>query len=613
MQLMIVESPNKVKKIQGILGQGWTVAASVGHIRDLPAKEMGVSAPDFLPQYVYSDRGADVVDRLKSLVAKASTVYLATDPDREGEAIAWHLQQTLKLKNYRRVTFNAINADVIEEALRKPRAIDTNLVRAQEGRRVLDRLVGYMVSPQLSMAYGIQSLSAGRVQSPATRLVVERERQIQIFKPTKHFGASVSFGDWQAEWNTKPHLDEDKKYVLDRALAESAASCREFTVSESATKPMMKAPPAPFRSATLMQAASVQLQFTPEKTMQLAQKLFEGGHINYHRTDAQNYDDSTIAEIRAFAESQGWPLPAKPRKWSSVEGAQEGHEAIKPMHLSETAAGDTDDEKRLYRMIWLRAMASQLADAQYQVSTNVLTSTANGQTFEFIAKGRILTVKGWKALTASDATEESDAEGKDYEGGAVPSLEPDSAIKAVDGQVLEKTTQAPSRYTLASLVAKLESMGIGRPSTYPTILKNIMERGYIVEEKRKLKATELGFKTVIALLKNGFEFINYQFTANLELELDRVARGEASYIDVVSKTHAQLEHELQSLQVEPAEAHPCPLCGSPLRRIGARGKGTYFWGCSAYKDTGCKGAMDDKDGRPVPANRQAKPTGKGKK
>ena len=613
MQLMIVESPNKVKKIQGILGQGWTVAASVGHIRDLPSKEMGVAAPEFQPKYVYSDRGADVVKRLKSLVAKASGVYLATDPDREGEAIAWHLQQALNLKNYRRVTFNAISAEVIEASLRKPRAIDVNLVRAQEGRRVLDRLVGYMVSPRLSMAYGVPGLSAGRVQSPATRLVVERERQIQTFKATKHFGASVSFGDWQAQWNTKPHLEEDEKYVLDRALAEAAASCREFTVVESSTKPMMKAPPAPFRSATLMQAASVQLQFTPEKTMLLAQKLFEGGHISYHRTDAQNYDDATIADIRAFAEAQGWPLPAKPRKWASVEGAQEGHEAIKPMHLSETAAGDTDDEKRLYRMIWLRAMASQLADAQYQVSTNVLTSSADGVDFEFIAKGRILTVKGWKALTAADATEESDAEEKDYEGGSVPALASDSTIEAIDGQVLEKTTQAPSRYTLASLVAKLESMGIGRPSTYPTILKNIMDRGYIVEEKRKLKATELGFMTVIALVKNKFEFVNYQFTANLELELDRVARGEASYQEVVSKTHAQLEIELQALHVEPAQEHPCPLCGSPLRRIAARGKGTHFWGCSAYKETACKGAMDDKDGQPVPSSRPSKPAAKGGK
>lgn len=606
MKLMIVESPNKVKKIESILGAGWRVAASVGHIRDLPLNEMGVEAPDFVPRYVFSDRGGDVVARLKKLASSCTEIYLATDPDREGEAIAWHLKEALKLKSYKRITFDAINEQVIAGALAKARPIDMNLVRAQEGRRILDRLVGYMVSPKISDATGIRGLSAGRVQSPATRLVAERERQIQLFKQTLHFGAKVSFGGWSAEWDTKPYRQDDSEYILDKDLAERAASCREFEVKESISKPGMKAPPSPFRSATLIQAASVQLAMSPDKTMDLAQKLFAAGHISYHRTDKQNFDESTIASIREFAQAQGWPLPAKPRKWPSVEGAQEGHEAIKPMHLEIKSAGDSFDEKNLYELIWKRAIASQIADAEYLVNTNTLTAEVDGETFEFVGKGRVLVKPGWKVITERDAAEESDTEESEFAGGEVPVLTQGATIEAEEGEVLNKKTQAPSRYTLASLVNKLEKMGIGRPSTYPAILKNITERGYIVEEKRKLKPTELGMKLVVALVRNKFSFVNFDFTSAMELELDKIAGGKASYVDVVTHMYEQLQIELGAMHIDAGPQFPCPECKAPLGRLPGKDKGTYFWGCSAFRETGCKGSLPDDRGVPGTRNNDAK-------
>jgi DNA topoisomerase-1 len=373
MNLMIVESPNKVKKIKAILGNGWDVAASVGHIRDLPPKSLGIAAPDYRLEYEYNEKGKGVVDSLKPRAARATTVYLATDPDREGEAIAWHLKETLHLKTYQRVTFDAITEQVIQKALRAPRQLDMNLVHAQEARRGADRLVGYQVSPMLSRQTGIAGLSAGRVQTVAVRFVVDRQREIDGFKVTKHFGAEAIFedGKWTAQWDTSPFLKnkEEDKYILDPALAEKAAACRDFRVTDAATKPAKHSPPAPFTTATLLQAASVTLNFKPDQTAQLAQKLFEQGLITYHRTDSQNFSAEALSEIREYAQASGLPLPTKARTWKSKDNAQEAHEAIRPTHLQERTAGEDEDQKKLYSLIWNRAVASQLADAEYSVNT----------------------------------------------------------------------------------------------------------------------------------------------------------------------------------------------------------------------------------------------------
>jgi DNA topoisomerase-1 len=576
MKLMIVESPNKVRKIKAILsalgpgagGGSWDVAASVGHIRDLPVKELGLAMPGYVPQYELSGRGADVVKTLRARAAKAEQVYLATDPDREGEAIAWHLVQALKLKDAQRVSFDAITPEVIRKALERPRSVDAQLVHAQEARRVLDRLVGYQVSPVLSRQTGRRGLSAGRVQSPAVRLVVEREREIAAFRETRHFGAELLFDGnaWRAQWETAPFLKKDekngdpddpaRKYILDEALAARAAACRECRVVSSGNRVAKQAPPPPFTTSTLLQAASVRLHWKPEVTAGVAQRLFEAGLITYHRTDSQNMSAEALREVRGYAEKRGLPVPASARQFRARSGAQEAHEAIRPTHFADEQAGEDGQQQALYRLIWQRAVASQLADAEWSVNTTRLEakgeSEGKAETFTFKAEGRVLLKPGWLALTARDEAEED--EDKDGEScGRVPVLEPGAPVRAEDGRVLHKKTQPPARYTQASLIKKLESLGIGRPSTYPSILKNVMARGYLEEEKRLLRPTELGC-VVIDALSARFSFVEYAFTRDLEQQLDDIAEGKAQYLPVVSAADERLQREIAALGTLPARA-----------------------------------------------------------
>lgn len=605
MNLMIVESPNKVKKIKAILGNGWDVAASVGHVRDLPPRSLGIAGPSYQLEYEYSERGKDVVEKLKPRAARAETVYLATDPDREGEAIAWHLKETLHLKRYQRVTFDAITEQVIRKALGAPRQLDMNLVHAQEARRGADRLVGYQVSPMLSRQTGIAGLSAGRVQTVAVRFVVDRQREIDGFKVTKHFGVEAIFedGKWTAQWDTGPFLSGDDKYILDSKLAEKAASCRNFRVIDAATKATKQSPPAPFTTATLLQAASVTLGFKPDQTAQLAQKLFEQGLITYHRTDSQNFSAEALSEIREYAQSTRLPIPSKPRTWKSKDGAQEAHEAIRPTHLQERTAGEDDDQKKLYGLIWNRAVASQLADAEYSVNTLRLEAKQGTQTYIFKSTGRTLTVPGWQSLTPEDAAEtsEDNAENQGENNGKVPSLRFDTALQSSSTRLLNKQTKPPSRYTQASLIKLLESEGIGRPSTYPSILKNILARGYLIEGKKMLAPTDLG-KLLIDSLTGRFRFVEYDYTRGLEQELDDIANGKAVYLKVVSALDGQLQTELSQLQIapqptmasqrtsggatsanRPESCIPCPKCRKGHLR---RPNGKDFYGCDQYRD-GC--------------------------
>jgi DNA topoisomerase-1 len=609
MNLMIVESPNKVKKIKTFLGPGWDVAASVGHVRDLPVKSLGVTTPDYQLQYEFTERGKGVIEGLKPRAERADQVYLATDPDREGEAIAWHLKETLQLKKYQRVTFDAITEDVIQKALKQPRQLDMNLVHAQEARRGADRLVGYKVSPALSRQTGIAGLSAGRVQTVAVRLVVERQREIENFKTTKHFGAEAIFdgpewedGRWTAQWDTAPFLKEDEKYILDSALAEQAALCRAFLVTAAATKPARKAPPAPFTTATLLQAASVTLGYKPDQTAMLAQKLFEQGLITYHRTDSQNFSAEALAEIRAFAQENHLPIPPKPRTWKSKKGAQEAHEAIRPTHLQDRNAGEDDYQRRLYTLIWQRAVASQLADAEYSVNTITMEAQQGAQTFVFKATGRTLTVPGWRALTAQDAAEEAEdnAEGQEDNNGAVPVVRAGAALESTSTRLLNKQTKPPNGYTQASLIKKLESEGIGRPSTYPAILKNIITRNYLIEGKKILTASDLA-KLLIDSLTGKFRFVEYDYTRGLEEELDDIASGKAQYLSVVSALDGLLNIELSQLHIErqtviaaprpageaapsgPEAGIPCPKCKAGRLR---RPTGKDFYGCDQFRQ-GC--------------------------
>lgn len=592
-KLLILESPGKVKKVQEILGPGWKVAASVGHVRDLPVKEMGVAAPDFKPQYVPTDRGKEVLSRLSGFVKNAEAVYLATDPDREGEAIAWHLQDALKLKDARRVTYAEITEKAIKAALDAPRSIDMALVTAQEGRRVLDRFCGYMVSGPLSNVAG-EKLSAGRVQSPAVRLVVEREREIQDFRSTTHYGAELTFENvdnitdgWKAAWQVSPWLESGQEYLLDKALAEKAAALRALEVLGCKESESRSAPPAPFTTSSLQQAASNTLKFTPKQTMQLAQKLYEGGHITYMRTDSPNLSQDAVDAIRAFCEGQGWPLVEKPRTWKSKEGAQEAHEAIRPTHIEAEDAGETADEKALYRLIRLRSLASQLEDAVYAVRVLQLATALDGKQALFEARGKTLLSQGWKILMEDDTATEDAEEATEPEN-PVPAMKPGTKATALTGTVLTKKTKPAARFTEASLVRELEKRGIGRPSTYAAILDTIMARSYVKTEKRFLVPTPLGVMVVDGLCGN-FSFVDYEFTRTMEQALDDIAAGKADYRTVISEAHARLEQELQAFTK--ATGRTCPKCGKPMvhrvKKPGKDGKGGYdFWGCTGWPE--CK-------------------------
>lgn len=616
MKLMVVESPNKVKKIESFLGAGWRVVASVGHIRDLPPRQLGIEPPDFRLQYEFippvknGERtfpgGKERVDKIRALVKQADMVYLATDPDREGEAIAWHLKESLGLgeNDYVRIAFDEITEQAVKKAIQCGRKIDHALVRAQEGRRALDRIVGYKVSPLLSDMLA-ERLSAGRVQSVAVRLVVDQERAIQAFRKTDHFGAAVSFdgGAWKAEWDTSPFVTDEAPYVLDRALAQSAADCRQFRVLESSTKEVRRAPPSPFSTSLMLQAASVTLKLDPEVTTRAAQRLFEQGLITYIRTDGVNISDEAAVEIRGYATAQGWKVPDAPRTYKAKGGAQEAHEAIRPTHIEQHEAGQDETERQLYRLIWQRTVASQLADARYSVNQVLLEATDGPQPFRFRAKGQTLIDPGWRVLTGKDAIEEQEAE--EDQSGRVPALEQGATMPADGGDLLLKATKAPSRFTKASLIARLEKEGIGRPATYAAIMANIMQRGYLEEQKRFLVPTAVGCTIVDHLVKGCFGFIALDFTREMEAQLDQVAEGQLDYLDVVAPAYELLEAEIQAVresgQFKPR--HACPKCSAALRRFQRKDKatgkpirGAYGWACT---NGDCKTFLDDDKGNPV--------------
>lgn len=591
--LVVIESPGKKSKLESILGASFTIRASYGHVRDLPEKELGVEIGTFRPSYVVGDdRAKRTIKALKEAAEQADRVLLATDPDREGEAIAWHVAEALKLKNPQRITYGEITAKAVKAAVAAPRSIDMDLVHAQEARRILDRLVGYQVSPALSDKAG-KSLSAGRVQSPAVRLVVDRERAIRGFTPTTHYGVSLSFSEpapWRATW--EPVLAEGQEYQLDAALAEAVAKVTQVRVLAFDEGTSTAAPPAPFTTSTLQQAAQAKLKLKPKKTMELAQRLYEQGAITYMRTDSPNLSDEAYEAITAYAGNNGLPLAAKRRTWKAKGNAQEAHEAIRPSHIEDHEVGENDDERALYKLIWTRTVASQLADATFATRTAQLESTLpiEGVAASFRARGRTLIDKGWKRLYEDPDDEGGDDE--DETDNAVPVLEVGVVLDVETGSVLTKTTKAPKRYTLATLVKELEAHGIGRPATYAAILDNITRREYVLEDKKGFLAATPVAEKIIDELVGTFGFIGLDYTRELEQKLDEIADGSRTYLDVVATAHAQLIGEIAALG--PGQVHSCPECGKPLRK--RQGKEGSFWGCSAYPE--CKVTMPDSEGVP---------------
>jgi len=486
----------------------------------------------------------------------------------------------------------------VKAAIANPRTIDRHLVYAQEGRRVLDRLVGYQVSPIVSSRLRQNGLSAGRVQSPALRLVVEREQAIKSFKMTGHFGVEIEFeavenvkDGWKTQWNVKKGwLEGDQEFFLDESKAKEIAALKNWTVASYQESESKQAPPAPFTTSTLQQAASNALKLDPKRTMELAQALYEQGSITYMRTDSPNLSDEAIAEIRSLAAQNDWPVPATPRKWASKDGAQEAHEAVRPTHFEVEEAGANADEKALYHLIRIRALASQLMEAVYAVTAVALESELDGKKVVCEAKGRSLVSPGWRVILADgDQTAEPDEDAESSN--AIPKLREGSQPVAIGGRVLSKKTRPPARFTQASLVKKLEDTGIGRPSTYAAILDGLISRGYVKNEKRQLAATDLGEK-IIAVLTGKFGFLDYSFTKNLEAKLDEIAEGKADYQRVVGSVCEFLDTELAGLVQ--ASGLACPDCGRQLFFSQKSG----LWFCSGFKTEACSSRFFDDNGKP---------------
>ncbi|KSQ21552.1 DNA topoisomerase I [Pseudomonas aeruginosa] len=616
--LVIVESPAKAKKIQALLGPEFKLAASVGHFRDLPRNAMGVSAPDFRPEYVIDEGKLKIVKSLKALVKEASMVYLATDLDREGEAIAWHLKEELRPKNYKRMTFNAVTKKVLMEAMASAGDINYQLVAAQEGRRVLDRIIGYTVSPLLTqLANSPVSLSAGRVQSSALLLIVRQERAISSFVAEDHYKIKVHFphasgGSWTAQWQHKPLQQlfgaEKTNIFTDQATTQKIAAMVQqqpaFMVLKIDGKKTYTKPPAAFTTATLQQAASVKLGFSVDRTMSAAQNLFTQGAITYHRTDSENLDPEPVEAIRDWLQNNGFAVPDEPNTWKAKAGAQEAHEGIRPTVIEDRATSEFpagSDEAKLYELIWERAVASQMEPACY-FSTQVLLASqvkVRDEHLQFLAKGRQLLSPGWKALTQEDATEEKQDDGEEPEDDGstndMPALTEGQQLTCSKVEPITATTKPPARFTEASLVKALEAAGVGRPSTYGSIIKTLYAKGYTeLTGKKKIVPLALGMH-VIDILHGRFSFVDLEFTRIMEGGLDKIAAGQTTYKTVVSYQHTILMREIEKLEgdsalTEAASAASnelfghlveCPVCSKG--RLTKKGtKGSFFYSCSAY-------------------------------
>ncbi len=588
-QLLIVESPTKARTIGQYVGKEYDVLASVGHVRDLPkSNKDAVDIPGgFVPHYVVSPDKRDIIEKIRAAAAKASVVYLATDPDREGEAIAWHLKEAVNLKKPKRVVFHEITKSAIEEALKHPREIDENLRQAQEARRVLDRIVGYDLSGLIwkKVRYG---LSAGRVQSPALRILAEREREIAAFVPETYFVITAEFGDTHANQFPATCVEQPKtREEADRIV--SLGKDASWKVANVTEKSEERNPRPPFTTSTLQQTASTRLGFAPSRTMRAAQKLYEAGHITYMRTDSVNLASEAVTKLAAVVQ-QGFGseyLETRAYKTTS-KNAQEAHEAIRPTEPAREHAGSTADEQSLYELIRTRAIASQMASAR--IMRTSVSAEASADMPVFTANGSRVMFPGWLAL-------DTRARGEDVELPKLTSGEPLS-LTTLDAQ--EKQTEPPHRYTEAGLIRELEKRGIGRPSTYASIMKTIQDRGYVDRTGRTLTPTATGM-VVSGWLEEHFpQYVSDSFTAEMEDELDEIARGERSYLETLSAFYGPFEKEVRekdslpkatALGDAPAE-FPCPICGSPMEY--KLGRGGIFMSCKRYPE--CTGARTESGG-----------------
>ncbi len=606
MQLVIVESPTKAKKLRQILGSGYEIEASVGHVRDLPKKKMGVLVDqDFIPEYEISADKTKVIRLLKDKVAKAHSVILATDPDREGEAIAWHLQQVLQTKSgkntkqieFARSSFHEITQQAVLAAINNPSVINMALVEAQQARRVVDRLVGYEVSPVLWRKVR-RGLSAGRVQSVALRLIVDREREIEAFKPEEYWEVDVtlstegnsqsreSFVTRLVSLNEKKYLPVSEKDVLSPRDWLPVATYKVLSVEK---KERTVASLPPFTTSTLQQAAANRLGMTSKQTMRFAQQLYEEGLITYHRTDSVNLAAQAVEQARAYINTTYGKayVPDKPRYFANrSKNAQEAHEAIRVTDVGLADAMSvggqiTDRHQKLYDLIRRRFLASQMSAAVFDQAVVMVQAKSGNQVAELKANGSVLKFAGWKELfpVQEDVT--------------LPSLEADQVLTYEDMQTLQKFTQPPARYNDASLVKELEKQGIGRPSTYASIISVIIDRGYVERTEKRFYPTSVGISVCDFLLANFKTFMEYDFTAEMEEDLDRISRGEKEWVSVVRSFYGPFHQAVEKASTDaervkiPVETtgEKCPECseGEVVIRTGKFGK---FKSCSRFPE--CK-------------------------
>ncbi|MFZ2319888.1 MAG: type I DNA topoisomerase [Pseudomonas sp.] len=622
--LVIVESPAKAKTINKYLGNQYVVKSSIGHIRDLPTsgsasaakepvkrgKAAAGEAPALSPKekakrQLVARMGVDpehgwkakyeilpgkekVVEELRRLAKDADTIYLATDLDREGEAIAWHLREAIggDDSRYKRVVFNEITKKAIQEAFSTPGELDINRVNAQQARRFLDRVVGYMVSPLLWQKIA-RGLSAGRVQSVAVKLVVEREKEIRAFNPEEYWeihadlasskGANVKFEVARENGEAfKPLNEQQAMAALEKLKASS------YSIVKREDKPTSSKPSAPYITSTLQQAASNRLSFGVKKTMMMAQRLYEAGYITYMRTDSTNLSADAVEMVRGFIESEYGKkyLPAKPIVYSSKEGAQEAHEAIRPsdVNLKPTQlTGMERDAERLYELIWRQFVACQMPPAEY-LSTSV--SVAAG-TFELRAKGRILKFDGY--------TRAQPQQSKPGEDDVLPDMQQGEALKLLKLDPTQHFTKPPARFSEASLVKELEKRGIGRPSTYAAIISTIQERGYVTTQNRRFYAEKMGDIVTERLCESFSDLMDYGFTAGMEEHLDDVAQGGRDWKNVLDDFYSGFKKKLEVAELPDAGMRAnqptptdiaCRECGRPMMiRTASTG---VFLGCSGY-------------------------------
>ena len=625
MKLLIVESPSKAKTIEKYLDGAFTVRASVGHVRDLPKsnKKAIDIEKGFTPHYEISKGKEKVVHELQELAEKAKEIVLATDPDREGEAIAWHIEELLKADKkvkapIKRATFHEITKEAVEEALLHPRDIDTNLRRAQEARRVLDRLVGYDLSGIIwkKVRYG---LSAGRVQSPALRIIMEREREIRAFIPEKYFTLS---GTWYTKKKTSspsPILGEGWGEVLELSCVEeprdekeverilSVGKKEKWYVTDLKASEQKRSPRAPFTTSTLQQTASSRIGFSPSRTMQVAQKLYEAGHITYMRTDSTTISVVAQKQILELVEKKYGKEYAEAHVYKTKsKNAQEAHEAVRPTHIEKTNVGMNEEQKKLYNLIWERTISSQMADAKLlktKIVANV-SSPDKGRTKEGLdplsptgssplAGGAIpdFTANGSRVLFPGWLSVDVDARGDDVE---LPEVKVGEELKLIELNKTEKFTEPPNRYSEAGLVKELEARGIGRPSTYASIMRTIEERGYVNKEGKTLFPTDTGDVVSSFLETNFADYISDTFTADMEDKLDDIANGDREYVKTLKDFYTPFQKEIKekdklakatNMGEAPADML-CPKCGSEMIvKLARNGK---FYSCAKYPD--CDGA-----------------------